>query len=71
MLILGVSIAEPLATLCAVYCRRVGAGSIARRGALAQPLQVRALVFLLSPGQGTPRAVILRVPVCGPQFVTA
>src|SRR5258708_40096419 len=38
VLILGVSIAEPLATRCAVYCCRGGAGPIARRAALAQSL---------------------------------
>jgi hypothetical protein len=59
VLILGVSIAEPLVTRCAVYGRRVGAGPISRRDALAQPLQVRALV-LLSHGHGIPRAAILR-----------
>jgi hypothetical protein len=38
LLILGVGIAEPPPTRRAAYSRRVGAGRIARRDALTQPL---------------------------------
>src|SRR6266436_5534486 len=59
VLILGVSIAEPLVTRCEVYCRRVVAVPIARRDALAQPPQVRVLVFLCFHRHDTPCAAIL------------
>jgi len=65
LLILGVGITEPLPTRRAVYRRRVGARRIARRDTLAQPLQVRALVFLFFHPHDTPRVAILpRLSVC-------
>jgi hypothetical protein len=53
--------------LRAAYGRRVGAARIARRDALTQPLQVRALIFLFFHPHDTPRVAILLALVCLPE----
>jgi len=67
LLILRVGITKPLFTCRAAHGRRVGAGRIARRDALAQPLQVRALTFLFFHPHDAPRVAILLVLVCSPE----
>src|ERR1700719_157362 len=67
LLILGVGITEPLPTRRAAYGRRVVTGRIAKRDALAQPLQVRALIFLFFHPHDIPRVAILLPLVCLPE----
>ena len=66
LLSLGVGITEPFLTHRAAYGRRIGAGRIARRDALAQPLQVRAFIFLFFHPHDIPRVAILLPLVCLP-----
>ena len=67
LLILGVGITEPLPTRRAAYGRRIVAGRIAKGDALAQPLQVRALIFLFFHPHDIPRVAILPPLVCLPE----